>query len=218
MPPEAQAVPVPNPGAGVPLVGEAQSKKGMRTGTAFDHLGGGALPLGAASLLYGEPGAGKSSVAHKLAIRWCQIGGTVAWYVLEEDLEAVFRRAERLGSHERIVMYQSSHANIAPLMGRHLLSIVDPIQGWAGSDPWSMVKAAEYFVEQQAHELGRTILALCRVDKKGRAAGPRDVAHLFDAVIELALLRPGEPEGPRVLRVEKNRHGPCGEWEVEWPL
>ena len=214
MAPEARAVST-LAAPGVPLVGAPPPPKGMVTFTVWDEIGVGAFPLGAAILMAGEPGAGKSVAAMILARAWSAAGrNRVAWFALEEGLDRVFERADRLGALlGGVMVYQS--AAMAPIVPPGWLWVVDPIQGWRGSAVAAMQEAAEELLGAVRTGRAASLLALCRVDKRGRAAGPRDVAHLFDA--ELYLERRKGEKDPRTVRAAKNRFGPCGEWELTWP-
>lgn len=180
---------------------------------AFDQVLGGGLTPASLTLLWGEPGLGKSTLALQVAA-----GGArrrVTLYVAgEEPAGRIKARAERLGldlggrlwSIETRIL----EAVEAAAVGAQV-AIVDSIQaltadtasGRAGSHTQALECGAR--LEQLARARAMAVVVTCHVGKEGDIAGPKALEHLADVVLELA----GDPAEPlRILRASKNRFGP----------
>lgn len=180
----------------------------------FDRVLGGGIVPGSLTLLGGEPGIGKSTLALQLA---ASIPSTL--YISgEESVGQVKMRAERLG----IISPTLSLANetsveviIATLKANKPgLAIIDSIQtisseqvqGEAGSV--SQVRACATLLLEVAKQSGIPIVLIGHVTKDGAVAGPKTLEHLVDTVLYL--------EGDRyhtyrILRAVKNRFGATDE-------
>src|SRR5690606_14731826 len=100
-------------------------------------LGGGAVP-GAAVLLSGEPGVGKSTLLLEVAARVAREGRRVLYVSAEESVAQVRLRAERTGAlHDELFL--ASEVDLATVLG-HIdtvepeLVIADSVQTLASSE------------------------------------------------------------------------------------
>lgn len=174
-------------------------------------LGGGFVP-GAALLLGGEPGVGKSTLLLQLAHRVLTSARRVVYVAGEESPQQVKLRAERLGVSGRLELMRDTRLD-AVLAGldelRPELVVVDSIQTLESEGvPGSLVavRNATQALVRWAKEAGSTLVLVGHVTKEGTVAGPKVIEHVVDATLYL------ETAGVfRVLRSAKNRFGAVGE-------
>ncbi len=179
---------------------------------------GGGLVEGSLTLLSGEPGIGKSTLALQAAGWYCQ-GGRAAVYVSgEESAEQVAGRARRLGVSApgvRFLSCQSLEDALATVAREKAgLVVVDSVSvlysnqlpGGLGSVQQVRV-VAEAFMEF-AKRSGTSVVLIGHVTKDGDLAGPKTLEHLVDTVL---FLEGSKHEDYRILRVLKNRFGPTDE-------
>ncbi|MDA3963672.1 MAG: DNA repair protein RadA [Planctomycetota bacterium] len=178
-----------------------------------DRVLGGGLPAGAAIVIGGEPGIGKSTLL-------AQIGGSLArteavLYITAEEATAQVRaRCKRLGvdgTRMRLAATSDGEAITGAIAsGDHRLVIVDSIQltalgsvdGIAGSI--SQVRACATAFVEAAKRSGTTLVMVGHVTKGGELAGPRLLEHLVDTVLSFEGDR---YQDLRSLRAIKNRYG-----------
>ncbi|PIE74296.1 MAG: DNA repair protein RadA [Deltaproteobacteria bacterium] len=181
-------------------------------------LGNGVVP-GAAILLGGEPGVGKSTILLQVAAGVAKQSLRVVYVSGEESLEQIRGRAARLGVLEcgLEAMACNQAEDILALMDEkecpHLL-IIDSVQTMACSHvdgtvgSVSQVRAVSTMLMEKAKQTGCTIILVGHVTKEGQIAGPKLLEHMVDTVLYLE----GERRHLyRVLRVVKNRFGPNNE-------
>jgi len=184
----------------------------------FDRvLGGGVVP-GAAILLSGEPGVGKSTLLLEVAAQSARAGRRVLYASGEESAAQVRLRAERTGAlHDELFL--ASETDLATILG-HVddvepeLLIVDSVQtvssalsdGLAGH-PGQVREVAATLI-RVAKERGLPVVIVGHVTKDGSIAGPRILEHLVDVVCHFE----GDRQTSlRFLRTLKNRFGPTDE-------
>lgn len=176
-------------------------------------LGGGWVP-GAALLLAGEPGIGKSTLLLQLARHAVDAGRSVLYVAGEESLAQIKLRAERLGLAGGL---QATRDVDARALADHFvrtspdLVVVDSIQTLRADDdgiPGSLtqVRDGTALLAHAAKESDATLMLIGHVTKQGTIAGPKVVEHMVDATFALE-----SAAGYRVLRALKNRFGPAGE-------
>ncbi|GAA1947515.1 DNA repair protein RadA [Microbacterium aquimaris] len=184
----------------------------------FDRvLGGGVVP-GAAILLSGEPGVGKSTLLLEVAAQSARAGGRVLYASGEESTAQVRLRAERTGAlHEQLFL--ASETDLATILGhidevRPDLLIVDSVQtvasalsdGAAGHP--SQVREVASALIRVAKERNLPVILVGHVTKDGSIAGPRVLEHLVDVVCHFE----GDRQTSlRFVRALKNRFGPTDE-------
>ncbi|MDE0545198.1 DNA repair protein RadA [Microbacterium sp. C7(2022)] len=184
----------------------------------FDRVLGGGIVPGAAILLSGEPGVGKSTLLLEVAAKSAQAGLRVLYASAEESTSQVRLRAERTGAlHDSL--YLASETDLATILG-HVdevqpdLLIVDSVQtvssamseGMAGHP--SQVREVAATLIRVAKERNLPTIIVGHVTKDGSIAGPRVLEHLVDVVCHFE----GDRQTSlRFVRALKNRFGPTDE-------
>lgn len=184
----------------------------------FDRVLGGGIVPGAAILLSGEPGVGKSTLLLEVAAQAALSGRRVLYASAEESPAQVRLRAERTGAlHDEL--YLASETDLATILG-HIdevapqLVIVDSVQtvssslidGAAGQP--SQVREVASTLIRVAKERSLPIIIVGHVTKDGTVAGPRVLEHLVDVVCHFE----GDRQTSlRFIRALKNRFGPTDE-------
>ncbi|WP_102191380.1 DNA repair protein RadA [Microbacterium aurantiacum] len=184
----------------------------------FDRVLGGGIVPGAAILLSGEPGVGKSTLLLEVAAQSARAGRRVLYASAEESPAQVRLRAERTGAlHDEL--YLASETDLATILGhidevRPQLVIVDSVQtvssslseGAAGQP--SQVREVAATLIRVAKERSLPIIIVGHVTKDGQVAGPRVLEHLVDVVCHFE----GDRQTSlRFIRALKNRFGPTDE-------
>ena len=180
-------------------------------------LGGGIVP-GAAILLSGEPGVGKSTLLLEAAARAAASGRRVLYASAEESTAQVRLRAERTGAlHDELFL--AAETDLATILGqvdavKPELLIVDSVQtvssamsDGAPGQPAQVREVAGTLI-RVAKERGLPVLLVGHVTKDGSIAGPRLLEHLVDVVCSFE----GDRQTSlRFVRALKNRFGPTDE-------
>ncbi|MEI2811734.1 MAG: DNA repair protein RadA [Nocardioides sp.] len=180
-------------------------------------LGGGLVP-GAAILLAGEPGVGKSTLLLEVAAQTARAGRTVLYVTGEESTAQVRLRAERTGALTD-KLYLAAETDLGAVLThvetvRPDLLIVDSVQTIATAEiegaPGGVTQVREVSAAlvRIAKTRDLTTLLVGHVTKDGQVAGPRVLEHLVDVVLAFE----GERNSRfRMLRAGKNRFGPVDE-------
>lgn len=180
----------------------------------FDRvLGGGVVP-GAAILLSGEPGVGKSTLLLEVACRAARTGKRVLYVTAEESVSQVRLRAERTNALEP-ELFLAAETDLAAILG-HIdqvqpqLVIIDSVQtvssgltdGLAGGP--SQVREVASTLIRVSKDRNLPVLLVGHVTKDGSIAGPRLLEHLVDVVLQFE----GDRQTAlRFVRAHKNRFG-----------
>ena len=204
----------------VPLVGVADPPPRVASGIdELDRVLGGGIVPGAALLIGGDPGIGKSTLMLQAAAAIAAQGREVVYVSGEESVDQIRLRAQRLGLSAAPVRLASatSVGDILATVDRPqapALVIVDSIQTmWVDGleqapGTVTQLRAAAQALIRFAKQRGSAVLLIGHVTKDGQIAGPRVLEHMVDAVLYF--------EGDRghqfrILRAVKNRYGPANE-------
>jgi len=160
---------------------------------SLDHLLGKGLVPGAAILVGGEPGIGKSTLLLQLAGSQARLGHTAVYLSGEESLAQLKSRAGRLGLLGPGLMAMATNKvedGLAVLEGPNPpeLLIVDSVQtlasplaeGIPGSV--SQVRAVSSELVEKTKKSGTTLILVGHVTKDGQIAGPKLLEHMVDTV------------------------------------
>ncbi len=184
----------------------------------FDRVLGGGIVPGAAILLSGEPGVGKSTLLLEVASRAAGTGMRVLYVSAEESVNQVRMRAQRTGALQP-TLYLAAEVDLAIILGQidqvdPQLVIVDSVQtvsssltdGLAGGA--SQVREVASTLIRVAKDRNLPVLLVGHVTKDGSIAGPRLLEHLVDVVCQFE----GDRQTSlRFVRALKNRFGPTDE-------
>lgn len=182
-------------------------------------LGGGIVP-GAAMLIGGSPGAGKSTMLLQVM---CKLAShRPALYVTgEESLQQVAMRAQRLGlPKDKLKLLAETNVDvICDLALKHKpeLMVIDSIQVMQVADVQSapgsvsQVRESAAYLTRFAKMNHIAMFLVGHVTKDGSLAGPKVLEHCIDC----SMMLEGESDGRyRTLRSQKNRFGAVNELGV----
>lgn len=189
------------------------------TGIAeFDRTLSGGLVPGSVTLLGGEPGIGKSTLALQIAGTW---PGTVLYVSAEESAQQVRRRAERLGvvRDGLFLLAETGLGDIDAAVNQigPSLMVIDSVQTVAdpavSSAPGSVsqVRAVAQHLTHIAKRHDLPTVLIGHVTKDGDLAGPRALEHLVDTVLTFEGDR---HHALRMVRAVKHRYGSTNELSV----
>src|SRR3954464_5629460 len=180
-------------------------------------LGGGLVP-GAAILLAGEPGVGKSTLLLEVAAQTSRYHRRTLYVTGEESASQVRLRADRTGGvHDEL--YVAAETDLGAILThveqvRPEVLVVDSIQtiGAASLDGVpggvTQVKEVAAALIRVAKIRNITTIIVGHVTKDGSIAGPRVLEHVVDVVLHFE----GERNSRfRMVRALKNRFGPVDE-------
>jgi DNA repair protein RadA/Sms len=180
-------------------------------------LGGGLVP-GAAILLAGEPGVGKSTLLLEVAAQNARYRRRTLYITGEESAAQVRMRADRTGAVQD-ELYLAAETDLGAVLGhveqvRPELLVIDSVQTIAASDVdgvpggVTQVKEVSAALIRTAKLRNITVVIIGHVTKDGTIAGPRVLEHLVDVVLHFE----GERNSRlRMVRAVKNRFGPVDE-------
>jgi circadian clock protein KaiC len=200
----------------------------LSSGSAeLDHLLGGGLERGSATLALGPAGSGKSALVIQFAIAAADRGEKAAIFVFDEELNLLFRRMKKMGrdleklrSQGSLIFEQVDAAQLAPGEFAHKVRhcvethgvqtvIIDSLNGYQQAMPDEQLLVLHmHELLQFLNRLGvSTFLTVAQHGLVGDMKTPVDVTYLADTVI---LIRYFEAEGKvrRAISVVKKRTGP----------
>lgn len=197
----------------------SDSEKRRSTGVAeLDRVLGGGLITGSTTLLFGEPGVGKSTLALMSLRAVAHTGASVLLIGAEESAAQVAQRARRLGPvPEGLEVASTTSVAVALALldeRRPDVCVIDSISAMSDEDLASVagsvpqVRNAADRLCAMAKSTGTALILVGHVTKEGELAGPRALEHLVDTVVRIE----GDRYGTlRVVRALKHRFGPTGE-------
>jgi DNA repair protein RadA/Sms len=184
----------------------------------LDRVLGGGFVTGSTTLLFGEPGVGKSTLALMSLCALARLGNPVLLIAAEESVSQVAQRARRLGDVPNgLDVASTTEVGAAEQLiaeRRPTLCVVDSISAMsddalasvAGSVP--QIRHAAERLCATAKSTGTALILVGHVTKDGELAGPRTLEHLVDTVVRIE----GDRHGTlRFVRALKHRFGPTGE-------
>ncbi len=214
----AAAGPVTRPAVPIGQVSVEESAFRSSGVPELDRVLGGGLVPGAAILLAGEPGVGKSTLLLEVAAQTARYQRRTLYVTGEESASQVRLRADRTGGvHD--LLYLAAETDLGAVLS-HLeevkpeLLVVDSIQTIAAADlegvpgGVSQVKEVAAALIRMAKTRNITTVIVGHVTKDGSIAGPRVLEHVVDVVLHFE----GDRNSRfRMVRAMKNRFGPIDE-------
>ncbi|MGH3496600.1 MAG: DNA repair protein RadA [Nocardioidaceae bacterium] len=210
--------PVSQPALAMPDI-DVRASAAMSCGVGeLDRVLGGGLVPGAALLLAGEPGVGKSTLLLEVAAQWSKAGRTTLYVSGEESAAQVRLRADRTRAVQSS-LYLAAETDLAAVLThidqvRPSLLVVDSVQTIGSSEvdgaPGGVTQVREVAAAlvQIAKRRNISTLLVGHVTKDGTIAGPRVLEHIVDVVLHFEGDRNSRL---RLLRAVKNRFGPVDE-------
>ncbi|MGA8246639.1 MAG: DNA repair protein RadA [Nocardioides sp.] len=218
--PRTRAEAGPVTGAAVPIAQVSVEASVFRSSGVpeLDRVLGGGLVPGAAILLAGEPGVGKSTLLLEVAAQTARYQRRTLYVTGEESASQVRLRADRTqGVHDEL--YLAAETDLGAILThveqvRPEVLVVDSVQtiGSAGLDGVpggvTQVKEVAAALIRVAKTRNITTILVGHVTKDGSIAGPRVLEHVVDVVLHFE----GDRNSRfRMLRAMKNRFGPIDE-------
>ncbi len=186
----------------------------------LDRVCGGGLTPGAAVLIGGDPGIGKSTLLLQLSAAMAE-RQTALYITGEESTQQIRHRAVRLGvEHTPVKLASASNlsdivATIKQQMAKQTgMVVIDSIQTLyadvldSAPGTVSQVRYCAQVLVKLAKEHGFCLWLVGHVTKEGALAGPRVLEHLVDTVL---YFEGDRGQQCRILRTVKNRFGATDE-------
>src|SRR3954447_18612507 len=212
------AGPVSTPAVPISHVSVEDSRSRTSGVPELDRVLGGGIVPGAAVLLAGEPGVGKSTLLLEVAAQSARSGARTLYVTGEESASQVRLRADRTdGVHDELFL--AAETDLGAVLThieqvRPSLLVVDSIQtiGASGVEGVpggvTQVKEVAAALIRVAKTRNITTVLIGHVTKDGAIAGPRVLEHLVDVVLHFE----GDRNSRfRMVRAMKNRFGPVDE-------
>lgn len=186
----------------------------------FDRVTGGGIVPGAAILIGGDPGIGKSTLLLQAVCALTKNNVPCVYVSGEEAIDQIRMRADRLGLSDTPLKLASA-TNVRDILEsirhaeEHLkVLIIDSIQtvyvDSVDSAPGTVtqVRASAQEIIRMAKSSNIAVIFVGHVTKDGQIAGPRVLEHLVDTVLYFEGDRSHQF---RILRSVKNRFGATDE-------
>jgi DNA repair protein RadA/Sms len=218
--PTTRAAAAPVSRAAVPIGQVSVEESAFRSSGVpeLDRVLGGGLVPGAAILLAGEPGVGKSTLLLEVAAQTARYQRRTLYVTGEESASQVRLRADRTGGvHDEL--YLAAETDLGAVLThidqvRPSLLVVDSVQTIGAADlegvpgGVTQVKEVAAALIRLAKTRNITTVLVGHVTKDGSIAGPRVLEHVVDVVLAFE----GDRNSRfRMLRAMKNRFGPVDE-------
>jgi DNA repair protein RadA/Sms len=196
-------------------------KERISTGSAeVDRVFGGGITPDSLTLLIGNPGIGKSTLALQIVLQIAKKNPGRSFLVFsgEESAYQVCSRADRLGGLSDNVLVASAFQieDVVATVAKHrpALILVDSVQTFScqeiTSGPASLpqIRAVTEKLMFVAKSQNVPVILIGQVNKGGEMAGPQVLAHLVDTVLQF---EGDDQHDLRILRSNKNRFGATSE-------
>ena len=213
-----EAAAVTAPAVPIATVGLEDSQRTSTDCDELDRVLGGGLVPGAVVLLAGEPGVGKSTLLLDIAARCASPDRRSLVISGEESAAQVRMRAERIDAISDH-LYLAAETDLGAVLThieqvRPALLIVDSVQtiaaegidGQAGGV--AQIREVAAALIRTAKDRGIATILVGHVTKDGSIAGPRQLEHLVDVVLQFEGDRHSRL---RMVRAVKNRFGATDE-------
>ncbi|NGN91629.1 DNA repair protein RadA [Nocardioides sp. KC13] len=212
------AAPVSTAAVPIGTVSVTESERRTSGVPELDRVLGGGLVPGAAILLAGEPGVGKSTLLLEVAAQTARYGRRALYVTGEESASQVRLRADRTNAIQD-ELYLAAETDLGAVLThieetRPELIVVDSVQtiGASGVEgvPGGVTQVREVAAAliRVAKTRNITTVVVGHVTKDGAIAGPRVLEHLVDVVLHFEGARDSRF---RMVRAMKNRFGPVDE-------
>lgn len=198
-------------------------QKRFATGiTEFDRVLGGGIVPSSVTLIGGDPGIGKSTIALQAVCALSRQGYKVLYVSGEESVQQTKMRAQRLGADTSDSLYIVNQVDLSAVKDylskmKPQIVVVDSIQVVYDPDipssPGSVTQVRECaaILTHLAKTTDMALFIIGHVTKEGTIAGPRVLEHIVDTVLYFE----GERyNAHRILRTIKNRFGSTNELGV----
>ncbi|MFP4098175.1 MAG: DNA repair protein RadA [Alphaproteobacteria bacterium] len=186
----------------------------------FDRVTGGGIVPGAAVLIGGDPGIGKSTLLLQAVCALNTNNVECAYISGEESVDQIRMRANRMGL-DNTPLKLASATNVRDILetvrtskNNIKLLIIDSIQTMfvdsIDSAPGTVtqVRTSAQEIIRMAKSRSIAVIFVGHVTKDGQIAGPRVLEHLVDTVL---YFEGDRSHHFRILRAVKNRFGPTDE-------
>lgn len=195
------------------------------TGKPWDANFGGGIARISTTLLGGEPGAGKSTIALQLASAVADMGIRTIYFGTEENPGSIRSRADRIGISEAcedsLYIYdgRDGDVQIEDILSRfaeNAFGVVDSLPNLACNDLQRAVEICKVF-KGYASAFRMPFVIIDHVTKEHSFAGLMTLQHEVDTLITFKVNEKKRKE--RELETIKNRFGPVGDqaktlWEM----
>ncbi len=198
-------------------------QKRFRTGIGeFDRVLGGGIVPSSVTLIGGDPGIGKSTIALQAVCALSRQGYKVLYVSGEESVQQTKMRAQRLGADTSDSLYIVNQVDLAAIKEylskmKPQIVVIDSIQVVYHPDipsspgSVSQVRECAAILTHLAKTTEMSLFIIGHVTKEGTIAGPRVLEHIVDTVLYFE----GERyNAHRILRTIKNRFGSTNELGV----
>ncbi len=188
----------------------------------FDRVLGGGIVPSSVTLIGGDPGIGKSTIALQAVCALSRQGYKVLYVSGEESVQQTKMRAQRLGADTADSLYIVNQVDLAAIKEylakmKPQIVVIDSIQVVYHPDipssPGSVTQVRECaaILTHLAKTTDMALFIIGHVTKEGTIAGPRVLEHIVDTVLYFE----GERyNAHRILRTIKNRFGSTNELGV----
>ncbi len=184
------------------------------TGLVDQCFGGGMNRIGV-TLLGGDPGAGKTTLCLQLSDIFADKFAKEVLYIANEQHASELKEtAKRLRlKHANRIRIVNAMGGITTDIGTLLLryspclTILDSVTKWSGEDMNEAVIICQRLKDYTVR-LNAPTVVINQVNKGGDHAGLNKMQHAVDATMLFEVMG-SNPDSPRRLHVEKNRHGPA---------